>query len=119
MTAQPYKPEGYASVSVYLMVQGAQGIIDFLREALCGEPLRRFDNPGGTGNARRGDARGCRGACAFAHPRLRARCGRSLCPRSDSGRCLGAGPCKRAILTAAAGSETTSGNVWWLSHAGK
>lgn len=48
MQPKAYKPEGYASVSVYLMVQDAQGVIDFLREALGGETLRRMDNPDGT-----------------------------------------------------------------------
>lgn len=45
--AKPYKPEGYASVSVYLMVDGAQAVIDFLQEVLDAEPLRRFDYPDG------------------------------------------------------------------------
>lgn len=43
-----YKPPGYASVSAYVMADGAQRVIDFLREALGGEELRRTDNPDGT-----------------------------------------------------------------------
>ena len=48
MTAPPYKPQGYSSVSVYLMVTEAQRVIDFLGEALGATPLRRIDNPDGT-----------------------------------------------------------------------
>lgn len=47
-STKPYKPEGYASVSVYLMVAGAQEVIDFLRQALGGETLRRVNRPDGT-----------------------------------------------------------------------
>ena len=43
-----YKPQGYASVSVYIMANGAQHVIDFLTEALGAEVLRRFDNSDGS-----------------------------------------------------------------------
>ena len=43
-----YKPQGYASVSVYIMANGAQQVIDFLTEALGAEVLRRFDNSDGS-----------------------------------------------------------------------
>jgi PhnB protein len=44
----PYKPEDYASVSVYMMVDGAQRVIDFLKDAFDAEELRRADNPDGS-----------------------------------------------------------------------
>jgi PhnB protein len=43
-----YKPEGYNSVSVYIMASGAQRVIDFLKSAFDATALRRFDNPDGT-----------------------------------------------------------------------
>ena len=43
-----WKPAEYSSVSPYLMVRNAQGVIDFLRQALGATELRRFDMPDGT-----------------------------------------------------------------------
>jgi PhnB protein len=43
-----WKPEGYSSVSPYLMVSGAQPVIDFLKQAFRGTELRRFDRPDGS-----------------------------------------------------------------------
>lgn len=39
----PWKPEGYPDVSPYLIVDGAQRLLDFLRDALGGEVTRRYD----------------------------------------------------------------------------
>src|SRR5262249_27967948 len=44
----PWKPEGYSSVSPYLMVNGAQRLISFLKDAFGATELRRFDMPDGT-----------------------------------------------------------------------
>jgi uncharacterized glyoxalase superfamily protein PhnB len=46
--SQAYKPQGYSSVSVYIMADGAQRVIDFLTETLDATPLRRFDLPDGS-----------------------------------------------------------------------
>jgi uncharacterized glyoxalase superfamily protein PhnB len=43
-----YKPEGYSSVSIYMMADGAQRVIDFLIEAFDARPLRRQDDPDGS-----------------------------------------------------------------------
>jgi uncharacterized glyoxalase superfamily protein PhnB len=43
-----YKPEGYASVSAYMMADGAQRVIDFLKATFDAKELRRFDNPDGS-----------------------------------------------------------------------
>jgi PhnB protein len=43
----PFKPDGYSTVSPYLIVSGAQGTIDFLRLVFGGVEVRRFDIPGG------------------------------------------------------------------------
>jgi PhnB protein len=43
-----WKPKGYSSVSPYLMVSGAQPVIDFLKQAFGGSELRRFDRPDGS-----------------------------------------------------------------------
>jgi PhnB protein len=43
-----YKPEGYASVSVYIVAEGAQAVIDFLVNTFDARPTRRYDNPDGT-----------------------------------------------------------------------
>lgn len=43
-----WKPDGYTSVSPYLITRNAEAVIDFLRKTLEAEPLRRFDMPDGT-----------------------------------------------------------------------
>ena len=45
---QRYKPQGYSSVSVYVIADGAQRVINFLTETLDAKPLRRFDLPDGS-----------------------------------------------------------------------
>lgn len=42
-----HMPEGYTSVSPYLVVDGAQRVIDFLREVFGAAELRRYDAEGG------------------------------------------------------------------------
>lgn len=43
-----YKPTGYNSISPYLVVKGAQKMVDFLLEVFDGKELRRYDNKDGT-----------------------------------------------------------------------
>jgi PhnB protein len=43
----PYKPDGYSSVSPYLIVRGAADTIAFLVQALGAVELRRFPDPEG------------------------------------------------------------------------
>jgi PhnB protein len=43
-----WKPDGYSSVSPYLMVDGAQRVIDFLKQVFDGTVLRRQDAPDGS-----------------------------------------------------------------------
>ena len=40
-----YKPDNYNSVSPYLVVDGAQKMIDLLKEIFQAEELRRYDKP--------------------------------------------------------------------------
>jgi PhnB protein len=40
-----WKPETYNSVSVYIMTDSAQRVIDFLKETFDATDLRRFDGP--------------------------------------------------------------------------
>ena len=47
MSEIPFKPTGYSSVSVYVVTDGAQRLIDFLREVLDVELLRRSDRSDG------------------------------------------------------------------------
>lgn len=47
-TARGHKPSGYNTVSPYLVVAGAQGVIDFLKQAFGARGLRRYDMPDGT-----------------------------------------------------------------------
>jgi PhnB protein len=42
------RPEGYNSVSPYLVTNGAQRVIDFLRAVFDAEPLRRYGRPDGS-----------------------------------------------------------------------
>ena len=41
---QRYKPEGYSSVAVYIMAEGAQRVIEFLKQTFDAQELRRSDN---------------------------------------------------------------------------
>jgi PhnB protein len=43
-----WKPDGYSSVSPYLMVDGARRVIDFLKQVFNGIELRRQDAPDGS-----------------------------------------------------------------------
>ena len=43
-----WKPDGYTSISPYLVVAGAGRVIEFLKEAFGATELRRFDMPDGT-----------------------------------------------------------------------
>ena len=45
---QTYKPQAYASVSAYVMADGAQRVIDFSVETFDARQLRRYDNPDGS-----------------------------------------------------------------------
>src|SRR4051812_45164581 len=42
------RPEGYNSVSPYLVTNGAQQVIDFLHAVFAAEPLRRFSRADGS-----------------------------------------------------------------------
>lgn len=42
-----HKPEGYTSVAPYLIVDGAAGTIDFLKQVFGATELRRFQAEGG------------------------------------------------------------------------
>ncbi|MET0286381.1 MAG: VOC family protein [Polyangiales bacterium] len=41
-----YKPEGYTSVAPYLIVDGAEKTLAFLKQVFDTEPLRKYDNGG-------------------------------------------------------------------------
>lgn len=43
-----YKPEGYSSVAVYVMADGAQRVIDFLKKTFDAVELRRSERPDGS-----------------------------------------------------------------------
>lgn len=43
-----YKPEGYNAISPYLVVDGAQKMVDLLKSIFNGETLRRFDREDGS-----------------------------------------------------------------------
>jgi PhnB protein len=44
---KPYKPAGYNSVSPYIIVNGAQQLIDLLGKIFNARDLRRYDGEGG------------------------------------------------------------------------
>ncbi len=43
-----FKPKGYNSVSPYFIVNGAQKLIDLMKEIFDAKELRRYDTPDGT-----------------------------------------------------------------------
>lgn len=45
---QPYKPNGYSSVSPYIVADGAQKVIDFLSKTFDAKETRRYDMPDGS-----------------------------------------------------------------------
>ena len=47
MPNTPYKPQNYNTVSPYLIVDGAQATIDFLKAAFEAVELRKFADPSG------------------------------------------------------------------------
>ncbi len=47
MTAS-HQPDGYPTLSVYMMADGAQRVIDFITQVLAGESLMRIDRDNGT-----------------------------------------------------------------------
>lgn len=51
----PYKPTGYNSVSPYLIVSGASGAIDFLKQVFGAVEIRRLPTP--TGKVRHAEVR--------------------------------------------------------------
>jgi PhnB protein len=51
----PYKPDGYTSVSPYLIVNGAQATIDFLKEVFGATELRK--HPGESGKLHHAEVR--------------------------------------------------------------
>ena len=44
----PKKPDGYSSVSAYVVADGAQRVIDFLKKTFDATELRRYDMPDGS-----------------------------------------------------------------------
>ena len=48
MSNANYKPQGYTSVAPYIMADGAQRVIDFLRQTFGAQELRRFDDADGS-----------------------------------------------------------------------
>ena len=45
---QNFKPNGYNSVSPYFIINGAQRLIDLLKQVFDAKELRRYDNSDGT-----------------------------------------------------------------------
>lgn len=45
---QDYKPQGYNSVSAYLMADNPQAVINFLRDVFGADQTRRYENPDGS-----------------------------------------------------------------------
>ena len=43
-----FKPDGYSTVSPYLIASGAQRVIDFLKQTFGARELRRYDMPDGS-----------------------------------------------------------------------
>ena len=43
-----WKPEGYSTLSPYLIVEGAERAIDFMKEVFQASELRRYDMPDGS-----------------------------------------------------------------------
>jgi PhnB protein len=52
-----YKPAGYNSVSPYLIVEGADATIKFLKDAFDAVELRRFPAPDGSGGVMHAEVR--------------------------------------------------------------
>lgn len=44
----PWKPDGYSTVSPYLVAAGARQVVDFLRATFGATELRRYDAPDGS-----------------------------------------------------------------------
>ena len=45
MSERRYKPEKYPDLSPYLIANGAQSVIDFLKDVFGASDLRRYEDP--------------------------------------------------------------------------
>lgn len=122
---RPYKPEGYPSVSAYVMADGAQRVIDFLKKTFNATELRRYDNPDGSimhAEVRIDDtvvmlSDGASGAPAFPvwlHvyvPDVDATWRRAL----EAGGVPVQEPQQKGDPDRRGGVKDPSGNTWWIS----
>jgi PhnB protein len=124
MTSE-YKPQGYNDVSVYIVADGAQRVIDFLKKAFDAEELRRFDTPEGKimhGEVRVGDtvvmiADGGGNHPAFPvslhvyMPDVDATYKKAL----DAGGTSVQAPVRKDDPDKRGGVKDPAGNTWWIS----
>jgi uncharacterized glyoxalase superfamily protein PhnB len=125
MTDPAYKPSGYSDVSVYMMANGAQRVIDFCRAVFDAEPLRRLDREDGTimhAEIRIGDTVVMMSDRTPAIPAFPVWL-HVYVPDVDAAyeRALGAGatpvqaPEKKEDEDRRGGVKDPTGNVWWMA----
>jgi uncharacterized glyoxalase superfamily protein PhnB len=122
---QSYKPQGYSSVSAYVMADGAQRVINFLIDTFDATELRRYDNSDGSimhAEVKIGDtvvmlADGGEGYPAFPvwlHvyvPDVDAIYQRAL----DAGGVSVQEPVQKDDPDRRAGVKDPAGNTWWIA----
>jgi len=120
-----FKPDGYNSVSPYLIVDGASRTIDFLQRAFGAAEIRRFGGPAGTimhAEVRIDDtvvmladsAEGWPSVPAHVHIYVRdvdASYKRAL----DAGATSAQEPVKKGDEDKRGGVKDAGGTTWWIS----
>lgn len=124
MTVKPI-PDGYHSVTPYLVIEGASKVIDFARQAFGAEETFRMDGPGGAimhAEMRIGDSVVMLGDASPENPPMPATL-HVYMPDVDDAyqRALAAGatslrePADQFYGDRSAGVKDSSGNHWWLA----
>lgn len=122
-----YKPDGYNSVSPYLIVDGASRTIEFLTRVFGAVELRRFPAPDGSGRLMHGEVRlddtvimlgdaapGWPPAASHVHvyvPDVDAAYRRALEAGAESVQ----EPIKKADADKRGGVKDPGGTTWWIA----
>jgi len=120
-----YKPQGYNDVSVYIVTDGAQRVVDFLKKTFDAEELRRFDTPDGKimhGEVRVGDTVVMIADAGANYPAFPAwlhvyvkDVGAAYKKALEAGGTSVQAPVRKEDPDKRGGVKDPAGNTWWIS----
>lgn len=118
-------PEGYRTVTPYLVVEGAAAVLDFVKEAFGAEEKFRMDTPDGTiGHAevQIGDSMVMMGDAGDQNPAMPAMihlyvddCDATYERALAAGGMSARAPTDQFYGDRSAGVRDTAGNLWWIA----